>query len=119
MDDLLKKRKPVRPDDSTQDQIQELIDAIEPYIYGGTPMREAMQNALSIFKQADQDVSKVLFILSDGESTDGNPLPIAEHLRALGVQIVTCYLTADHIKNPKRLLPKILNGVRVSQCCLK
>ena len=104
MDDLLKKRKPVRPDDSTQDQIQQLIDAIEPYIYGGTPMCEAMQNALSIFKQADQDVSKVLFILSDGESTDGNPLPIAEQLWALGVQIVTCYLTADDIENPKCLL---------------
>ena len=105
MDDLLKKRKPVRPDDSTQDQIQELIDAIEPYIYGNnTPMCEAMQNALSIFKQADQDVSKVLFILSDGESTDGNPLPIAEQLRVLGVQIVTCYLTADDIENPKCLL---------------
>ena len=67
-------------------------------------MCEAMQNAFSIFKQAAQDVSKVLFILSDGKLTDGNPLPIAEQLRALGVQIVTCYLTADYIEKPKRLL---------------
>ena len=104
MDDLLEKRKSVRPDDSTQDQIQQLIDYIKPYVYGGTPMCEAMQNVLSIFKQADQYVSKVLFILSDGESTDGNPLPIAKQLWALGVQIVTCYLTADDIENPKCLL---------------
>ena len=104
MDDLLKKRKPVRPDDSTQDQIQELIDAIEPYIYGNTPMCEAMQNALSIFRQADRDASKVLFILSDGEATDGYPQLIAKKLKALGVSIVTCYLTANRIEKPKRLL---------------
>ena len=50
MDDLLKKRKPQQSDDSTLDRMQELIDAIEPHIYGGTPMCKAMQDALSIFR---------------------------------------------------------------------
>ena len=109
MDDLLKKRKPQQSDDSTLDRMQELIDAIEPHIYGGTPMCKAMQDALSIFRSKqgeldDQDASKVLFILSDGESSDGDPLPIAKELKALGVSIVTCYLTANHIEKPKRLL---------------
>ena len=86
------------------DYIQELIDIISPFIYGHTPMCQAMEEALRIFKQADPDTAKVLFILSDGQATDGNPVPIAQELRALGVRIVTCYLTSDHIDNPKCLV---------------
>ena len=77
--------------------IQELVNEIAPFIYGSTPMCMAMYEALRIFKQTCVDTMKVLFILSDGQSTDGDPLPIAEELRALGVCIVTCYLTSDHI----------------------
>ena len=46
----------------------------------------------------------MLFILSDGDSSDRDPLLIAKELKALGVSIVTCYLTAFHIEKPKRLL---------------
>ena len=86
------------------DYIQELIDKISPFIYGDTPLCKAMKEALRIFKQVDPDTAKVLFILSDGDSSDGDPLPIARELRALGVRIITCYLTSDHIDNQKRLL---------------
>ena len=107
MDDLLKSEKIDAAQSSrlcsTQDKIQELVDIIEPYIYGGTPMCEAMADALSIFRQADTDASKVLFILSDGISTDGDPLPFARKLRELGVHVVTCFLTSDNIENPKCL----------------
>ena len=107
MDDLLKSEKIDTSRSSrhcsTQDKVQELVDNIEPYIYGCTPMCEALHYALSIFKQADKDASKVLFILSDGMSTDGDPLPLAKELQELGVRIVTCYLTSDHIYNPKCL----------------
>ena len=94
-------------DESVYDAVQELIDTIKPYIYGYTPMCKAMNQALSIFREtagADKDKPKVLFILSDGKSTDGNPCPIAQELKALGVSIVTCYLTDTDIQNPKRLL---------------
>ena len=90
--------------ESLRDYVQELVDYIEPYIYGGTPMCMAMNEAVRIFKQADPDKAKVLFVLSDGESGDGDPCPIAQELHALGVSIVTCYLTSDHLDNPKRLL---------------
>ena len=94
-------------DKSAHDAVQELIDTIKPYIYGGTPMCKAMNQALSIFRKvasADKDKAKVLFILSDGASGDGDPCPIAQELKELGVSIVTCYLTDADIQQPKRLL---------------
>ena len=90
--------------ESLRDYVQELVDYIKPYIYGGTPMCMAMNEAVRIFKQADPDMEKVLFVLSDGESGDGDPCPIAQELHALGVCIVTCYLTSDRLDNPKHLL---------------
>ena len=36
--------------------------------------------------------------------SDGDPRPIAEVLRSMGVFIVTCFLTSDPIPNPKTLL---------------
>ena len=94
-------------DRSVHDAVQELIDTIKPYIYGKTPMCKAMNQALSIFRKeasADKDKAKVLFILSDGASGDGDPCPIAQELKELGVSIVTCYLTDADIQHPKRLL---------------
>ena len=90
---------------SVYDYIQELVDFMEPYIYGDTPMCDAMKEALRIFKQVGADTTKVLFILSDGKSTDGDPRPMAQELRALG-RIVTCYLTSDDVPNPKCLFDR-------------
>ena len=92
------------PSESLRDYVQELVDYIEPYIYGGTPMCEAMNQAVRIFRQADTEMEKVLFVLSDGESGDGDPCPIAQELHAMGVKIATCYLTSDDLDNPRQLL---------------
>ena len=47
---------------------------------------------------------KVLFILSDGSSGDGDPLPITKELRQSNVTIITCFLTSNPITQIKRLL---------------
>ena len=90
------------PSESLHDRIHEFLEHIKPYIYGGTPMCKALNDAVSVFKKTNAD-PKVLFVLSDGQSADGNPRPIAQQLRGLGVTIVTCFLTSDHIDNPRRL----------------
>ena len=94
-------------DELLQNRVENIVKAITPYIYGRTPMRKAMKDALSVFRCAGRDDAKVLFILSDGVSTDGDPRPIAEELHALGVKIVTCFLTSDSIENPRRLFDTI------------
>ena len=90
------------PSESLHDRIHEFLEHIKPYIYGGTPMCKALNDAVSVFKKTNSN-PKVLFVLSDGQSADGNPRPIAQQLRGLGVTIVTCFLTSDHIDNPRRL----------------
>ena len=88
------------------DRIHELLAPIKPYIFGGTPMCKALNDAKAVFIKINAN-PRVLFLLSDGLSTDGDPLPIARNLRGLGVTIVTCFLTSAHIDNPRRLLDEV------------
>ena len=85
-------------------RIQELVELIKPYIFGYTPMCKALSDAAAVFSETDAN-PRVLFILSDGFSSDGDPREmIVGKLRDLGVIIVTCFLTSDHIDNPRCLL---------------
>ncbi len=85
-------------------RIKELIDPIRPYIFGGTPMCKAIGSASQVFRFSGAR-SKVLLILSDGESADGNPHINARDLD--NVIIVTCYLTDAHIPDPRCLMDKV------------
>ena len=87
---------------ASHDQIEDPIEPIKPYIFGGTPMCKALKDAAAVFRKSNED-KKVLFILSDGMSADGDPLPIAQELRESGVTIATCFLTSDTIVNAKFL----------------
>ena len=104
LDDLLQRSSSTSSSSSSKDRIREIIEPIKPYIYGCTPMRAALSEAEHVFKEAAGTDKKVLFILSDGKSTDGDPLEIAQRLRSAGVTIATCYITSDEVQNPKCLL---------------
>ena len=86
---------------SLHKEIEKLTESFKPYIYGDTPMCRSLDSAEAVFSETNR---KVLFLLSDGQAKDGDPRPIAARLRQLGVTIVTCFLTSDHIENPKSLL---------------
>jgi hypothetical protein len=76
-------------------------------------MCQALADAESVFRVgqdeefgADSETNaeaKVLFILSDGLATDGDPRPIAKQLHSMGITIATCFLTSGRIDNPRRL----------------
>ena len=104
LDDLLQVELPSAPSSSLHDRIRELLKPIKPYILGLTPMCKALKDATDVFKKTTK--TRVLFILSDGDSTDGDPHKIAQQLHQLDVIIVTCFLTSNHIDNPRRLLYK-------------
>lgn len=57
-----------------------LLDEIEPHLYGGTPMCEALQSVRPIVENRAYS-SKVVVLISDGEATDGDPLPPAGKYR--------------------------------------
>ena len=88
-------------------KVKHLFDYLTPFIFGRTPMVESLEHAKCIFHQNQNKADKkILFILSDGLSTDGDPLPIAKVLQALDVIVVTCYLTTSEKKFPRQLMDK-------------
>ena len=50
-----------------------MIDAFSEYIYGSTPLKKALQKTFEIIKKDAKNTIKIKVILSDGESTDGDP----------------------------------------------
>ena len=55
----------------------------------------------------DKQTTPILFILSDGEPTDGNPLPVIESLKSLGVVVISCFVTEQDIANPRVLFGQL------------
>ena len=60
-------------------KVKDLFDYLTPFIFGLTPMVESLNHAKSIFDQ-NKAKEKVLFILSDGLPSFGDPLPVAEEI---------------------------------------
>ena len=84
-------------------RVDELLKAVEPYIYGRTPLIQAMRHSVDLFSHSEfTNHKKLLFILSDGEPTDGWDPPVQE-LSALGVTIVSCFITREGLSDPRRL----------------
>jgi hypothetical protein len=83
-------------------QLKNLVSSIEPFIYGNTPMCEALRLALQVFNSSTHD-DKVLFLLTDGEATDGNPVQFAKELRDKDVHVFVCLITPGNIPCPRRL----------------
>ena len=77
-------------------------------MFGTTPMREALEVARSRFAAeiSGNPVASVLFILSDGDPTDGDRssiLRIVGDIRQSGTIVVSCFVTDVDITEPQRL----------------
>ena len=84
-------------------RVDELLEAVEPFIYGATPLIQAMRHSVDLFSHSEFiNHKKLLFILSDGLPTDGWDPPVQE-LSALGVTIVSCFITREGLSDPRRL----------------
>ena len=84
-------------------RVDELLEAVEPFIYGGTPLIQAMRHSVHLFSHlAFENHKKLLFILSDGQPADGRDPPI-QQLSDLGVTIVSCLITREGLSDPRRL----------------
>jgi hypothetical protein len=78
---------------------------LEPIIYGDTPMTAAAATVVKRFSREPRvsDERRMFLLLSDGEPTDGDPLPVFKELQESGVTIVTCYVTNKDIVAPRLL----------------
>ena len=91
---------------------QELLRSVEPYIYGGTPFYQSIEKATKIFEENASTFSnhkKLLFVLSDGEPTDGKATDgerinhALSRLTTAGVTVVSCFVTESTEIDPRRL----------------
>ncbi|EWY99974.1 hypothetical protein FOYG_03899 [Fusarium oxysporum NRRL 32931] len=87
----------------SEDNNDNLFDTIRQYMYGLTPMCHALQKALDAFQSKPKAQHRVLVLISDGHSTDGDPSTAAHDLESEGVAIATVKLTDDR-SNTQRAL---------------
>ena len=89
----------------------ELLRSVEPYIYGGTPLYQAIEKATEMFeKNASKFSKKLLFVMSDGVPTDGKATEDArvDRVRSrleekAGVTVISCFITESKEINPRQL----------------
>ena len=87
---------------SKKEKLSQIVNSIEPFIYGNTPMCKALRSSASIFRSSAHN-PKVLFVFTDGVATDGDPLSYADSLQSSDVLVFICLLTSENISNPRRL----------------
>jgi hypothetical protein len=89
-----------------------LLDAIKKYIYGSTPMCEALSWSFNAFGEAnDANTTQILVIVSDGQGTDGDPVRKMEELtehraRHNHVWVVCCFIADPDIPCRKELFDR-------------
>ena len=87
-----------------QERLEEIMESIDSFVYGLTPLIRALNQAKRIFStHRYKELQKFLFVLSDGDPTDGSNAPIYL-LEKLGVKTTCCYITQNHIINPKKII---------------
>ena len=98
----------------TKKKSGELMERIEPYIYGRTPFFRAIGEAITLFQDSKfSSHKKLLFILSDGDPTDEQITAeinrvISKFFTEAKVTVVSCFIPdSTHIVvDPKRLFSK-------------
>lgn len=78
---------------------------MEALIYGNTPMKRAVEAARQRFEREPfhENETRILFVVSDGEPTDGDPIDQFDGIKAAGVAVVCCFVTDEDISEPRRL----------------
>lgn len=79
------------------------------FIYGNTPLRNVMNKVHGRLRRelAENDYDHAyLLVISDGEPTDGDPLPTAHSIQRMGVHIVSCFVSNRDLQEPRTLPAK-------------
>lgn len=81
-----------------------VLDTLRKYIYGLTPLKEALRRSIDTFESFRHQTTvkrRVLILVSDGHSTDGNPVELAKELTCMGNEEERVALAVIHLtSNP-------------------
>jgi hypothetical protein len=96
-------------------EARNVVSTLQRYIYGATPMRAALTRAIAVFKGCLLAKRRMLVLISDGASTDGDPRPVAHDLHNIGVIVATIYLTNDEKIAGRRFYDQALQNWTIRQ----
>ena len=91
-----------------KERINMLKETAKPFIYGTTPLIQALREAVDLMSKEKYDNDKkLLFVLSDGLPTDGkiNDAPLMK-LRQKDINVVGCLITKNSLTDPLHLYSK-------------
>ena len=100
----------------SKEKSRELLQSVEPYIYGGTPLYQSIEKTIELFQASTfSSHKKLLFILSGGEPTDGEATcadgaridRVVSKLTTAGVTVVSCFVSHSTQIEPRRLFSKM------------
>ena len=100
----------------SKERSRELLEKVEPYIYGATPLYQAIRTATKCFEKhasTFQSHKKLLFVLSDGDPTDGGEndsaaiKKVATRLENAGVTVIGCFVTQSKTIQPRQMFSKM------------
>lgn len=89
-------------DNLNNERKQKLMETVNPFIYGSTPMYEALCKTADIFKKYSSH-KKLLFVLSDGEPTDTVLPSVLETLKKSDITVVCCLIAQNSKVQPQML----------------
>ena len=81
------------------------LKGIETIIYGDTPMNEVFIDLFDFINKNNLPYkNKVIFLLSDGVSSDGNPTNnVINQLKKTNSYLISCFLSSEEQNYPKKL----------------
>jgi hypothetical protein len=84
------------------------LDNIKDLIFGNTPAEEVLAALVDRFQRElqrrEEKTQSILFLVSDGKFTNIDISPFIERFQAMGVTIVSCFISSLDIANPRMLL---------------
>ncbi|CAD8200800.1 unnamed protein product [Paramecium pentaurelia] len=106
--DEIRKQIQIQKDLSQSLMIKEDFDLFKPFesiSYGGTPLIKCLK--MTFNSNFQNFGNKFLFILSDGDSTDGNPIQYTNQLKEQGFTIFCFYITSSKKIDQNQLYSKV------------
>jgi hypothetical protein len=78
---------------------------LDHVLFGATPMMSVALKLRDRFRRSatEQYDIRTLLVISDGESTDGDPRNPLKEIRDSGVNVIACFVTSDDVANPRVL----------------
>lgn len=89
--------------------LRENVSMSNDFLGGATPMRAALEEVAQRFvreQESHLDADCTLFVVSDGDSTDGDPRKPGRRLAARGVKIISCFVSSRDVVDARRLYSK-------------